>query len=94
MISITCQHCHRAVPYLERRGLCKACYLAPQVRAKYPAINIGKFFGKRDFYGGYDLPAEPTDAAPGSDEKIQTLMERSLAGVSLFHPLDRRMPLS
>ena len=35
------------------------------------------------------LPAErPTEAAPGSKEKIRVITERIHAGQELFHPLD------
>jgi hypothetical protein len=38
------------------------------------------------------LPAAPTDAAPGSEEKIRILIERARLGVSLWHPLDAGVP--
>ncbi len=37
------------------------------------------------------LPASPTDALPGSKEKIRILAERARNGVSLWHPLDPRL---
>jgi hypothetical protein len=37
------------------------------------------------------LPACPTDALPGSKEKIRILAERARNGVSLWHPLDPRL---
>jgi hypothetical protein len=36
------------------------------------------------------LPAEPTDALPGSEEKIRVLAQRAERGEQLWHPLDRR----
>lgn len=33
-------------------------------------------------------PQEPTDAPPGSEEKIRVLAERAAAGQSLHHPED------
>jgi hypothetical protein len=40
---------------------------------------------------GYDtlpLPDHPTDARPGSKEKIAVMAERTAAGRSCFHPRD------
>ena len=34
------------------------------------------------------LPLTPTDARPGSEEKIRVLAERVRMRVSLWHPLD------
>jgi hypothetical protein len=50
-------------------------------------------FGSSDavIIGDYSiLPAEPTQAQPGSEEKIQILAERAAAGIALHHPDDRR----
>lgn len=43
------------------------------------------------FYGNwpYPPPDDPTDAAPGSDEKILVLAERYSLGLGLWHPDDR-----
>ena len=37
------------------------------------------------------LPA-PTDALPGTEEKIKVLMERYERNEQLWHPADRRLP--
>ena len=37
--------------------------------------------------------AGPTDARPGSEEKIAELCRRYQAGEALFHPADNRVPL-
>jgi hypothetical protein len=34
------------------------------------------------------LPAEPTEALPGSEQKIQIMMERAQRREQLFHPND------
>jgi hypothetical protein len=34
------------------------------------------------------LPCEPTDATPGSPEKIRVLMDRAARGQELFHERD------
>lgn len=37
---------------------------------------------------GRHIPPEPTDAKPGSEEKIRVLCERASLGQVLWHPLD------
>jgi hypothetical protein len=41
-----------------------------------------------DLVGPVSLPGEPTDAAPGTEEKIRVLTERAARREQLFHPLD------
>jgi hypothetical protein len=41
-----------------------------------------------DLVGPVSLPGEPTEAAPGSEEKIRVLTERASRREQLFHPLD------
>lgn len=83
----TCRHCRRH--HVNRpRGLCWACYYAPGVRSLYPsAVNQGVAAAMN---GGYQLPDRPTDAAPGSPEKIAVLTARAKARVQLHHPDDLR----
>lgn len=44
--------------------------------------------GLRHGYGDVPECPEPTDAAPGSEAKIQVLRDRASRGVSLWHPRD------
>ena len=37
-------------------------------------------------------PGEPTEAAPGSEEKVRIMIERAARRESLFHPLDGLTP--
>jgi hypothetical protein len=46
-----------------------------------------------DFVGKSRLPPKPTNALPGSPEKVAILEERARLGVSLWHPLDAPMDL-
>jgi hypothetical protein len=41
-----------------------------------------------DGYNIRPLPDHPTDARPGSEEKIAIMAERAAAGCSCFHPKD------
>jgi hypothetical protein len=38
----------------------------------------------------HKTPAKPTEAQPGSKEKIEVLSKRVLAGEALWHPQDRQ----
>jgi hypothetical protein len=46
-----------------------------------------------DFNGAADLPPRPTDALPGTPEKVAILAERARLGVALWHPLDAPMDI-
>jgi hypothetical protein len=51
--------------------------------------EYGGFFNEEDFLSlGID-PAQPTDAKPGSEEKVVTLAARYAAGLPLWHTDDR-----
>lgn len=80
-----CRHCVRG-RVTRPRGLCWTCYYTPGVKEKYGPAYQGVMAGEG---GGYALPAEPTDAPPGSDEKIRVMAERAAAGTGIFHPDDR-----
>lgn len=70
------------------RGLCWSCYYRPGVRDLYPSTSKYARRGVEDFYGPAPLPARPTAATAGSDEKIRVLAERAKAKLSLWHPAD------
>jgi hypothetical protein len=40
----------------------------------------------------FQASTAPTNALPGSEEKIRILAERFRSGVSLWHPLDGKLP--
>ncbi len=81
-----CRHC--GTHKMSRpRGLCWGCYLQAEVRALYP-IRVSKYNRR-----GYDNrsripPAAPTDALPGTPEKIAVLHKRARLGMELWHPDD------
>lgn len=80
---VLCRHCELKPAY--KRGLCYACHRMPDVLALFPSrVDLG--------YALVDpsrLPAEPTDAPPGSKAKLDVLIARARAGERLHHPLDR-----
>lgn len=80
-----CRHCDR-FPVGRPRGLCWSCYYRPGVRERYPpAAHTGR---RGIGFGSTRRPAEPTDAVPGSIEKVRVLMQRAINGQELFHPDD------
>lgn len=81
-----CQHCKTAIVN-RPRGLCWTCYYSPGVRAKYPSTSKFARRGVKNFCGSA-APCQPTDALPGSPEKVAILEERARQGQDLWHPLD------
>ncbi len=85
-----CRHCHTG-KVNRPRGLCWDCFRKPAVRGLYPPSDTGK--GRRGVLGNnrFKLPNSPTNAEPGSAEKLAVMAQRALDGVSLFHPDDLRI---
>ena len=82
-----CRRCG-AAPAGRPRGLCWGCYYTPGVKEAYPPTSR---YASRGVGGDRTLappPAEPTDAAPGSEAKIGVLAARAARGESLWHPSD------
>jgi hypothetical protein len=86
-----CHHCQR-VAILRPRGLCHRCYRRPRIRRRYPAFSQYGRRGVGNICGNAPLPSEPTDALPGSAEKIEVLAQRAARHESLWHPLDAFQP--
>lgn len=86
-----CRHCKK-VGVNRPRGLCWSCYYAPGVKALYPPTSKYAQRGVGNFTGVQPLPAEATDAEPGSAEKLAILIARAARGEQLFHPRDLRRP--
>lgn len=82
-----CRHCGK-VKVNRPRGLCWSCYYSPGVRALYPSTSKFARRGIEDLDGPVALPSIPTDALPGTEEKVAVLEERARLGVSLWHPED------
>lgn len=82
----TCRHCGRG-RCLERRSLCQRCYLEPDVRPLYPPESRRG----RQVHGephSLPTPAAPTDARPGSEERIEAMRLRYERGEHIRHPAD------
>ncbi len=82
-----CRHCQRA-RVSRPRGLCWVCYYTPGIRDCYPSTSKFARHGIADKMGSTPLPPSPTDAPPGSEEKIQALIQRAQLQQTLFHPDD------
>lgn len=84
-----CRHCGK-VRTFRRRMLCGTCYDRPAVR-EAAGGGFGHGYEGRRRRPGRRLPAEPTDALPGTEAKIRVLERRAARGEQLFHPLDARL---
>ena len=82
-----CQHCHQREASRPRQ-LCWLCYYRPGVRELYPTNSKFARRGLGNFNGNRPLPAFPTQAVPGSPEKLKVLAERAERKLCLFHPED------
>ena len=85
-----CRHCQK-VKSNRPRGLCWSCYYRPGVRDQYPSTSKYARRGVSDFNGKTAQAALPTNALPGTEEKVAVLAERARLGLSLWHPLDARL---
>jgi len=82
-----CQHC-QTTRSNRPRGLCWTCYYTPRVRRLYPSTSKFARRGVGNFCGTAPLPEFPTEAQPGSEEKIRILIKRAAKRQALFHPAD------
>lgn len=87
-----CAHCKRDC-CLQPRGLCGGCYRDLTIRLQYEKVSSASTSNTSGIVVGDSsiLPAAPTAAQPGSEEKIKILCERAEAGISLHHPRDRKV---
>ena len=85
-----CRHCQK-VKSNRPRGLCWSCYYRPGVRDQYPSTSKYARRGVVDFNGKTAQAALPTNALPGTEEKVAVLADRARLGLSLWHPLDARV---
>lgn len=83
-----CRHCGERVVSRPRR-LCWGCYYAPGVRDLYPTESRYGYRGTGNGNHRCPLP-EPTDARPGTPEKLAVLAHRAAAGNELWHPDDAK----
>src|SRR5947209_2207253 len=82
-----CRHCDSAV-VSRPRGLCWSCYYTPGVREQFPSTSKYGRRGLGNFNGKGAPPSQPTDALPGSEEKVLVLMERARLKQGLWHEDD------
>lgn len=72
-----CRHCQCRVA-ARPRGLCYSCYESLDIRHRYQSDSK---FARRGLApsSARRFPAEPTDAPPGSSEKVKVLCARASA---------------
>lgn len=71
------------------RGLCWKCYYTPGILDRYP-ISSSIFAYRSPVKRGVKY-GEPTDALPGTPEKVAVLEKRAQNGEHLFHPDDAKL---
>jgi hypothetical protein len=81
-----CLHCGKC-RYLPTRGVCSGCYRRPEVRGGFAPSRFAPA-EVADFNGPGSRPT-PTDALPGTEDKILVLQGRAQAGQELFCRGDR-----
>lgn len=81
-----CRHCNER-NVSRPKGLCWPCYYEPGVRELYESTSKFARRGVGNLIGSQPLP-EPTDALPGTPEKLAVLEARAALGQQLFHPAD------
>lgn len=91
-----CRHCQRKPPN-RPLGLCWSCYYLPGVRELYPSESKFSTHERGKGEKGEDIdhverpvPAEPTEALPGTREKSDVLVRRAGQGEALWHPGDAK----
>ena len=79
-----CRHCGCA-RVSRPRGLCWTCYYAPGVRDRYPVTSKYGRRGPGNTFLRSKPPLQPTNALPGSLEKVLVLCQRAALGQDLWH---------
>jgi len=80
-----CRHCGNTRS-IDRRNLCQTCYRTPEIRVQYPVLT-----GQVSYFDEtkHDWPLDlPTDAEPGTEEKIRVMERRVEMNLRVTHPLD------
>jgi len=84
---VLCKCC--GVRYSNRpRGLCWACYYRPGSMESYPSTSI---YARRGIGHSGVRPAEHTLECPGSEAKIQVMIDRVARGEDANHDGDVRL---
>lgn len=85
-----CKHCGK-VGLTRSRGLCYACYQNYEIRKQYGSytkVPFGSEFNLDSRSRPLPLPDQPTEAVPGSEQKVAIMEQRLQSGRSIFHPHD------
>lgn len=79
-----CRHC--GLPGRRPKGLCWRCFNTPAINEQYQSTSKHCRRGVSE-HGSGDL-GEPTDALPGTEDKMLVMEDRARRGLALFHPAD------
>lgn len=82
-----CRNCGRA-KVNSPRGLCWSCYYRDGVRDRFPSTSK---YARKGADGSSLAPLpSPTNAAPGTEEKVKVLEARMQRREALWHPHDAK----
>jgi hypothetical protein len=82
-----CRHCGKG-KVNRPAGLCWPCYYTPTVRDAFRSGHKNARRGVGNLTGRRPLPAEPTRALPGTQDKLDVMAARARRGERLWHPDD------
>lgn len=82
---LRCRHCQTRKA--KHRRLCDRCGRDPAIRCLYPTSKFARR-AEPDTHATRPLPAEPTDALPGTEDKLRVLADRAARREQLHHPRD------
>lgn len=87
-----CRHCGAETGRVacRPRKLCEPCHKDDAIRRLYVPARDCLRRGVPDRTGCQPVPAERTEAMPGSPEKVLAMCQRAERGEQLFHPQDGR----
>jgi hypothetical protein len=83
-LRVICRNCHQRFANRPRR-LCWTCYYTPGVKDRFPALICPKHTPAAPRVVGC-----PTEALPGTPEKVAVMAGRYDRGEALFHPRDAK----
>ena len=94
---MACRHCKSDLKIIAK-NLCGKCYFSTEIHKLYPKCSRSHR-GKRWVASDIGIapgiePPEPTDALPGTPEKISVMAWRVRHGFRPCHPLDARAGLA
>jgi hypothetical protein len=89
MAAVPCRHCNQS-RQVYGRGLCRWCWSKADVKVLYDKMPGGRSSHTlfKHQYRDPPLDDQPTEALPGTPEKLAVMHDRARRGKQIFHPGD------